>query len=143
MVLAGKPLSASERTSAQSCLPPGSFLELNKPPGPDLEWLYGNAWALLVTSFDEGFGLPIIEGQACGCPVFVPDKEPMTEIGGDGVVRIDPSSPTSAAKVMMDVMQDISALQARGYENVGKFSGEAMITAYADLYKSLAAGGAA
>lgn len=43
---------------------------------------YSLAHAFIFPSLAEGFGWPIIEAQACGCPVITSDDAPMTEIGG-------------------------------------------------------------
>ena len=47
-----------------------------------LQAAYSYAEALLFPSLAEGFGWPIIEALACGCPVITTDEPPMTEIGG-------------------------------------------------------------
>jgi glycosyltransferase involved in cell wall biosynthesis len=49
---------------------------------PLLEALYATAQALLFPSLDEGFGWPIAEALACGCPVLTTGEAPMTEVGG-------------------------------------------------------------
>lgn len=47
-----------------------------------LEALYSHAHALLFPSLAEGFGWPIVEALACGCPVLTTNDAPMTEVGG-------------------------------------------------------------
>jgi glycosyltransferase involved in cell wall biosynthesis len=47
-----------------------------------LEALYSVAGALLFPSLAEGFGWPIAEGLACGCPVITTGEAPMNEVGG-------------------------------------------------------------
>jgi glycosyltransferase involved in cell wall biosynthesis len=47
-----------------------------------IEALYSLASALLFPSHAEGFGWPIAEALACGCPVITTDEAPMTEVGG-------------------------------------------------------------
>ena len=51
----------------------------------NLNYYYANAEALIFPSLDEGFGWPIIEAQASGCPVFTNNKPPMNEIGLNSV----------------------------------------------------------
>lgn len=48
----------------------------------ELEALYSGARAMLFPSLAEGFGWPIVEAQACGCPVITTDDSPMNEIAG-------------------------------------------------------------
>lgn len=62
-----------------------------------IEALYARAEALLYPSLDEGFGWPIIEAQACGCPVITTNKEPMRSIAGPAALLIDPAQPEQAA----------------------------------------------
>lgn len=55
--------------------------------------LYNCASALLFPSHAEGFGWPILEALACGCPVITTDRPPMTEVGGEAVTTIAPAPP--------------------------------------------------
>lgn len=52
--------------------------------------LYNRAEALLFPSHAEGFGWPILEAMACGCPVLTTDRPPMTEVAGDAATLIPP-----------------------------------------------------
>lgn len=59
--------------------------------GIDVEALqaaYSLAAALIFPSLEEGFGWPIIEAQACGCPVLTTDAPPMSEIAGPAATLI-------------------------------------------------------
>jgi glycosyltransferase involved in cell wall biosynthesis len=58
--------------------------------------LYNQAAALLFPSHAEGFGWPILEALACGCPVVTTDRPPMTEVGGEAVTTIPPAPPPPA-----------------------------------------------
>ena len=60
----------------------GRVLFLQKLDTPVLEALYSLAHALLFPSHAEGFGWPIAEALACGCPVVTTGEAPMTEVGG-------------------------------------------------------------
>lgn len=62
--------------------------------GETLEALYSGARLMLFPSLAEGFGWPIVEAQACGCPVITTDDSPMNEISGP-VARL--LRPLSAA----------------------------------------------
>ena len=70
---------------------------LQKVSHEELRALYASATALLFPSLQEGFGWPVIEAQACGCPVFTSDLAPMNEIGGEGAVYVDPKNPAAIA----------------------------------------------
>ncbi|MBC7956631.1 MAG: glycosyltransferase family 4 protein [Cytophagales bacterium] len=53
-----------------------------------VEALYSHAAALLFPSLAEGFGWPIAEAMACGCPVITTGEAPMTEVGGDVAIYL-------------------------------------------------------
>ncbi|KPF49509.1 hypothetical protein D621_14955 [beta proteobacterium AAP51] len=53
-----------------------------------LQALYSLARALLFPSLAEGFGWPVAEALACGCPVLTTDAGPMNEVGGDAAVYV-------------------------------------------------------
>jgi glycosyltransferase involved in cell wall biosynthesis len=53
--------------------------------------LYNRASLLLFPSHVEGFGWPIVEALACGCPVVTTNRPPMSEIGGEVVTKIPPA----------------------------------------------------
>ncbi|MCD6295847.1 MAG: glycosyltransferase family 4 protein, partial [Deltaproteobacteria bacterium] len=58
--------------------------------GEELQILYSNAIALLFPSFYEGFGLPLVEAMACGCPVITSNVSSMPEIAGNAGILVDP-----------------------------------------------------
>lgn len=57
--------------------------------------LYTHARALLFVSWDEGFGLPVIEAQAIGCPVITTDRGALPEAAGDAALYVQPDNPES------------------------------------------------
>jgi glycosyltransferase involved in cell wall biosynthesis len=59
-------------------------------PDAQLRWCYEHASVLLMPSFEEGFGLPIIEGRAFGTPVVASDDPALVEVGGGRVTHLDP-----------------------------------------------------
>lgn len=58
-----------------------------------LKAVYNAADVLLQPSYNEGFGIPIIEAQACGCPVIVNDNTSMSELVGPGIA-VKPLQPS-------------------------------------------------
>ena len=61
----------------------GEVLFFNNVESRVLQAAYSTADAFLFPSLAEGFGWPLIEAQACGCPVVTTDEAPMNEVGGD------------------------------------------------------------
>lgn len=56
-----------------------------------LAGLYQGALAVALTSWDEGFGMPVVEGQALGKPLLLSDIPPLREVGGRGALYFDPA----------------------------------------------------
>ena len=106
-----------------------------------LRALYSGAELLLFPSWDEGFGWPILEAQACGCRVVTTDREPMTEVGGKAAFYIDPHHPETAAAKVVEVLaqspdQRQQAVQ-NGLANVARFSETQMIDGYIAAYQNV------
>jgi glycosyltransferase involved in cell wall biosynthesis len=90
--------------------------------------LYSNALCFVYPSFYEGFGIPPLEAQACGCPVVCSHAASLGEVGGESVVYCDPYSVDDIAHHIRVVLEDESLqqrLRAKGFENIKRFSWEA------------------
>lgn len=61
-------------------------------PDQDLPPLYGAAQAFVFPSLYEGFGLPVAEAMACGCPVITSNVSSMPEVAGEAALLVDPES---------------------------------------------------
>jgi len=66
------------------------ILPLGFVPTKDLVAIYNLATVYVQPSFDEGFGLPVLEAMACGCPTVVSKYGSLPEISGDASVIVDP-----------------------------------------------------
>ncbi len=66
--------------------------------------LYQRARALVYPSFYEGFGLPILEAMACGCPVITSDRGSLPEVGGEACLYVDPESEKMIMEKLIDVL---------------------------------------
>jgi len=67
---------------------------------------YRGAIALVLPSFYEGFGLPIIEAMACGTPVITSNLAAMPETSGGAALLIDPYSPEEIANGIFQIIND-------------------------------------
>lgn len=91
----------------------------------ELRLLYSSASAYVFPSLYEGFGLPILEAQACGCPVITSRSSSCAEIAGQGAYIVNPQDPQSITDGIAAVLSDTNLskkLVASGYKNVRKYS---------------------
>lgn len=138
MVLVGRAPTPELQTLAHDMHVDDRIASLVNIADEDLRGLYCAADALLFPSLAEGFGWPIIEAQSCGCPVITSSRAPMTEVAGDAALFVDPVLPASAASTILANWAELGRLRALGPENARRFSTEAMLDRYAELYAELA-----
>lgn len=94
-------------------------------PEDDLVHIYNLADLLLMPSYYEGFGLPILEAQACGTPVITGNVSSMPEVAGNGALFVDPYQVSEIEKAIRSIWDDASLrlnLIQNGFENVSQFS---------------------
>jgi len=70
--------------------PPANVTWLGEVSDAELAALYRGARCLVYASLYEGFGIPVAEALACGCPVVTSRGSPMAELAGDDAVYVDP-----------------------------------------------------
>lgn len=104
----------------------------------DLIKIYNLATVTLLPSFYEGFGLPILESQACGTPVITSSVSSMPEVIGEGGLLIDPNSPSELKEAVLKVFTDEKLrenLVKKGLNNFQKFSWERTIKKTVEIYQ--------
>jgi glycosyltransferase involved in cell wall biosynthesis len=103
---------------------PTSVRHLGEVNDEDLARLYSGAEGLLFPSLYEGFGLPILEAMASGCPVLTSNCSAMPEIAGDAAILVDPLSEEAIADGIDRLAQPRLAaeLKARGRHRYQRFS---------------------
>jgi glycosyltransferase involved in cell wall biosynthesis len=72
--------------------PPGNVTWLGGVDDEELAALYRGARCLVYASLYEGFGIPVAEALACGCPIVTSKDSAMAEIAGDEATYVDPTS---------------------------------------------------
>jgi glycosyltransferase involved in cell wall biosynthesis len=108
---------------------------------PRLAALYRGADAVLFPSWLEGFGLPLVEGMACGTPVITSGTSSMPEIAGPAAVYVDPASPHSIASATAALLRDPDhrrRLVALGRDRARKFSWDSAAAATAQVLRDAA-----
>lgn len=106
-------------------------------PDKDMPALYCGAKALTFPSLFEGFGLPILEAQACGCPVLTSSVSSMPEVAGEGAILANPYSVDDIVKGFKDVVGTRDKLIKAGFENIQKFSWEKCASQTLELLENL------
>ena len=84
----GREPTSALRLLAQNVPAPGRVIFMTDVSDRELSAIYSLAAVLLFPSLEEGFGWPVAEAMACGCPVITTGIAPMTEVGGDAAVYI-------------------------------------------------------
>ena len=91
----------------------------------DLPCLYAQAEVFCFPSLFEGFGLPILEAMACGCPVLTSNVSSMPEIAGDASALVNPLDVEEIGATLLALLQDEawrSRLRVQGLERAKQFS---------------------
>ena len=101
------------------------ILFLSYIPDDDMPVLYSCADLFLFPTLYEGFGIPILEAQACGIPVLTSRCSAMPEIGGQGALYVDPTNIDEICKGILSIINDsnlAAKLTQNGFENIKRFS---------------------
>lgn len=89
--------------------------------------MYKCALAFVFPSVNEGFGLPILDAFACGCPVIVSNTSCLPEVGGNAAVYFSPKDLKSIGDSVEQVITDEKLrekMKEIGYKQLAKFSWE-------------------
>jgi glycosyltransferase involved in cell wall biosynthesis len=96
-------------------------------PDQDLAPLYSGAQVFVYPSLYEGFGMPIVEAQACGCPVITSNISSMPEAAGEGAILADPKNNQEIVQALEKIINNRSFrnnLIKKGKKNANQFSWE-------------------
>ena len=101
---------------------------------------YQAADALVYPSFNETFGLPILEAMACGCPVVTSDVSAMPEIAGGAAILCDPREPASIGQAVIDAVGSAGDRQRDlGLRRARQFTWRNTAAGTLDVYRDVAA----
>jgi glycosyltransferase involved in cell wall biosynthesis len=141
LVFAGEKLTAELRSLGGELGVLHRIVEIANPDDELLEALYRSALVLLYPSRYEGFGWPIIEAQACGCPVICADREPMSEAGGEAALMADVTDEPAMARALLRLTDPAERARwsEKSLRNAERFKTEKMMSEYIALYRALGA----
>ncbi len=98
---------------------------LGRLPDDELVKAYQGATAFVFPSIYEGFGIPPLEAQACGCPVIAARSASIPEVLGESALYFDPLDVGDISRAMERILSDEALrldLRRRGKANVARFS---------------------
>jgi glycosyltransferase involved in cell wall biosynthesis len=136
LVMVGKPWTAEMRQFILENRMTDVTLELTAVADEDLRALYSTATMMLFPSLQEGFGWPIVEAQACGCPVATSRRCPMNEVAGDAAIYIDPENSDSSAVIVKQALDKVVSMRESSIANAARFR-SGMIDSYLSLYEKV------
>ena len=87
--------------------------------------LYSGARLLVMPSFDEGFGIPVLEAMTLGVPVVASNRGALPEVLGDAGPLVDPDEPAEMAGAIARLLEDnsyASACAAKGVLRAQQFN---------------------
>lgn len=104
----------------------------------ELAAFYKNAQIFVMPSFEEGFGLPILEAFACGCPVVSSNAASLPEVGGNAAIYFDPHSINDMVNKISKVLNNEKLrkdLVEKGKKRVKQFSWEKLARQTLEVYR--------
>ena len=119
----------------------GAVRLLGYLPHEDLPYLYNLASVMVFPSLFEGFGIPLVEAMACGCPVVCSNVTSLPEVLGEAGLTFDPNSPQQIAETILSVWSNDSLIQKmrlKGLERVKQFNWESTARQTLEVYKKAA-----
>lgn len=136
LILAGKKITYDLEKKIKKLNLKKSIINLINLDLKDIRSLYSNAEALVFPSISEGFGWPIIEAQACGCPVFTYKIQPMSEIGSNSVYYLTPNNPSKSSKIIDKKINFSKGIIKKGFKNLNRFKFKTISKEYINFYKT-------
>ena len=116
----------------------GRILFLTQVTNEELSHIYQMAYLTIFVSLFEGFGLPVAEAQACGCPVLTSNVSSMPEAGGDAALYVDPEDAEEIGNAIRLLLSDTALRDEKiklGYLNVERFRPELYAQRLMEIYQ--------
>jgi glycosyltransferase involved in cell wall biosynthesis len=136
----GGSFSSAEQAQFQSAGLSGRVRYAPIPDNDVLFDLYRQARAFVFPSLNEGFGIPVLEAFAGGCPAVLSDRSSLPEVAGNAAVFFDPDDTDAIGTAIDRVITDEplrADLIQKGYRRLADFSAERTATQTLAVYQSL------
>lgn len=139
LVLSGwMPSDLRETFARESGCAPEALSVLGFIPDAGLKAYYRGAEALLFVSEYEGFGMPVLEAMAHGCPVLCSGKGSLPEVAGDAALVIGADAPEAWAEAFLRVLPaQREVLVRKGRERAGLYRWENAMSAWKEVMREL------
>jgi len=101
---------------------------------------YATADIITLISTYEGFGMPILEGQATGRPVITSNILSMPEVAGDAACMVDPLDPGAIREGFLRIINDDEyreRLIEKGFINIKRYDAQSIAHQYLELYRKI------
>jgi glycosyltransferase involved in cell wall biosynthesis len=118
----------------------GTVKVLGYLPEEELPYLYNLARLMVFPSLFEGFGIPLVEAMACGCPIVCSNVTSIPEVVGEAAVMFSPDSVEDMAEKIWALWNNDKQLQIMkqsGLRRVQFFSCEEMTRKTLDVYAKI------
>lgn len=139
LVLIGKLDASLERLLAENNIDYVNHFNL---PQEEVYRRYVDCDIVSFVSLGEGFGVPILEAQACARPLITSNISPMKEAAGNGACLVDPRDVRQIREGILHIIGDAvyrAKLVERGLKNVARFSPAAISGQHYDLFRTICA----
>lgn len=112
------------------------WAEYGPVPLADLRRRYSSAFAFIFPSDYEGFGLPILEAMACGCPVVASDRSSFPEVGGEAAIYAVKQEGGCYAEALLALESAVyrSRVVEKGLDRVKQFTWETTYRRTREIY---------
>ncbi|MFA5327489.1 MAG: glycosyltransferase family 1 protein [Prolixibacteraceae bacterium] len=113
---------------------------LSRIHDPELAVLYQMAEVMVYPSFFEGFGLPVAEAQASGCPVITSFTSSLPEVGGEAAIYVSPEKPEEIGAALASLLADRNLRESmigKGITNAQRFTPANFARHLKQLYNSV------
>jgi glycosyltransferase involved in cell wall biosynthesis len=113
---------------------------LSRIQDDELAVLYQMAEVMVYPSFFEGFGLPVAEAHASGCPVITSFTSSLPEVGGEAAIYVNPEKPEEIGAALSSLLADRNlreSLIRKGLTNAQRFTPANFARQLKQLYNSV------